>query len=164
VSAKGAVISDTGPLSYLHRLGRIELLRTLYGRIIVPPAVVAELGAGHRLGKDLPDVAALSWIEVRVPAASSLAGLDSLGPGEAEGIALARTLPGALLILDDAEARRAAAAGGLRVTGTIGVLLVAKERGLVERIELELTRLRAFGFRLAEAVRLDVLRRAGELE
>lgn len=164
MSVTVAVISDTGPLSYLHRLGRIELLHSLYGRIIVPPAVVTELGAGHRLGKDLPDVAALSWIEVRVPAAASLLGLDSLGPGEAEGIALARTLPGALLILDDGEARRVAAAGGLRVTGTIGVLLVAKERGLVERIEPELTRLRTFGFRLAEAVRLDVLRRAGEIE
>lgn len=70
MSVAVAVISDTGPLSYLHRLGRIELLRCLYGRIIVPPAVVTELGAGHRLGKDLPDVAALSWIEVRVPARS----------------------------------------------------------------------------------------------
>jgi hypothetical protein len=158
-----AVISDTGPLSYLHRLGKLELLRDLYGRILVPPAVVAELGVGHRLGKDLPDVASHPWIEVRAPAAADMTGLDELGAGEAEGIALARSLPGALLILDDAEARRVAVAGGLRVTGTIGVLLLGKERGRVALIEPELARLRGFGFRLAEPVRLDILRRAGEI-
>ncbi len=72
------VISDTGPLSYLHKLGRLDLLRELYGRILLPPAVVAELGVGHRLGKDLPDVAALAWIDLRAPPADSLEGIEGL--------------------------------------------------------------------------------------
>jgi len=47
MTAAAVVISDTGPLSYLHRLGRLDLLRVLYGRILVPPSVVAELNAGQ---------------------------------------------------------------------------------------------------------------------
>jgi hypothetical protein len=99
------VISDTGPVSYLYRLGRLGLLRSLFGRVIVPPAVVAELNKGLRLGIDLPDIATLDWMEVRVPPAHALRGIDGLGAGETEAIALARTLPDALLLLDDGQAR-----------------------------------------------------------
>jgi predicted nucleic acid-binding protein len=156
------VISDTGPLSYLHKLGRLDLLRDLFGRILVPPAVVAELAVGHRRGKDLPDVAALAWIELRAPPAGSLAGIDGLGAGETEGIALARALPAAVLVVDDGEARRAALGFGLRVTGTVGVLILAKERHLIELVAPELDRLSTFGFRLAPPIRLAALQRAGE--
>lgn len=158
------VISDTGPLSYLYRLGRLDLLRQLYGRILVPPAGVAELGVGHRLGKDLPDVAALEWIELRAPPADSLKEITGLGAGETEGIALGRALPGALLLIDDAEARRVAVGFGLRVTGTVGVLILAKDRRLIEQVAPELDRLSTFGFRLAPHVRAAALRRAAEAD
>jgi uncharacterized protein len=157
-----AVISDTGPLSYLYKLGRLDLLRSLYGRVLVPPAVVAELGVGHRLGKDLPDVSTLDWIELSAPPPHTLAGIDGLGAGETEGIALARSISGALLVVDDALARGVAVSLGVRITGTIGVLLSAKERGLLERIRPELDRLQTFGFRLAAPVRQVALARAGE--
>mgnify|MGYP000925306766 CR=1 FL=1 len=158
------VISDTGPLSYLYRLGRLDLLRQLYGRILVPPAVVAELGVGHRLGKDLPDVAALEWMELRAPPADSLKEITGLGAGETEGIALGRALPGALLLIDDAEARRVAVGFGLRVTGTVGVLILAKDRRRIEQVAPELDRLSTFGFRLAPHVRAAALRRAAEAD
>jgi predicted nucleic acid-binding protein len=150
-------------LSYLYKLGRLELLRTLYGRILVPTAVATELGVGHRLGKDLPDVGALEWLELRAPQADGLKEIDGLGAGETEAIAVARALPEGLLLLDDAAARRVAGGLGLRVTGTVGVLILAKERGLIERVAPELDRLSTFGFRLAPAARQFALRRAGEL-
>jgi uncharacterized protein len=159
-----AVISDTGPLSYLHRLQHLDILRQLYGRVLVPPAVVAELNRGLRLGKDLPDVTTLDWIDLRSPPAHALQGMDGLGAGEIEGIALARVMKGSLLILDDAQARRFAASLGLQLTGTVGVLLVAKERALLARVGPELDRLQAFGFRLAPAVRRTVLELAGEID
>jgi|GEM_PF-2387260 len=59
------VISNTSPLFYLHRLRRLELLRELYQRIIVPDAVVDELKAGREQGEDVPEVAAYEWIDVR---------------------------------------------------------------------------------------------------
>jgi hypothetical protein len=164
MSPTAAVISDTGPLSYLHRLGRLELLRILFGQILVPPAVVAELNAGHRLGRDLPDVARLDWIEIRTPPAEALRGIDGLGAGETEAIALATTLIDAVVLLDDGAARERATRLGLRITGTVGILLVAKERSLVDKLAPELDRLSTFGFRLAAAVRIAALRRAGEME
>ncbi|MEO8501512.1 MAG: DUF3368 domain-containing protein [Vicinamibacteria bacterium] len=164
MSAPIPVISDTGPLSYLYKLGRLELLRQLYGRVVVPPAVVTELGVGHRLGKDLPDVAKYEWIELRAPPADALKAIEGLGAGETEGIALARELPGALLILDDAEARRVAQGFGLRVTGTVGVLVLAKDRRLINEVAPELDRLSTFGFRLAPPVRMAALLRAGEID
>jgi uncharacterized protein len=158
------VISDTGPLSYLHRLRRLDILHRFYGRVLVPPAVVAELNVGIRLGLDLPDITTLPWIVMQTPSANALAGIDGLGGGETEGIALARELPNALLLLDDGRARRIASALGLRISGTIGVLLVAKQKGLIGHLEPELDRLEGFGFRLAAPVRLAVLQKAGEAE
>jgi predicted nucleic acid-binding protein len=140
----------------------LDILRQFYGRVVVPPAVVAELNVGLRLGRDLPDVTTLPWIELRAPSAGALKGIEGLGGGETEGIALARTISNALLLLDDGQARRIATALGLRISGTIGVLLVAKERGLLERVGPELDRLEKFGFRLAPAVRLAVLQKARE--
>lgn len=158
------VISDTGPLSYLHRLRHLEILQRFYGRVIVPPAVVAELNLGLRLGKDLPDVTTLEWIELRTPPARALQGIDGLGAGETEGIALSRSIAGSLLLLDDGHARQVASSLGLRITGTVGVLLVAKERGLLQRVGPELDRLQTFGFRLAGPVRRAVLEQAGETD
>ncbi|WP_437929261.1 DUF3368 domain-containing protein [Sorangium sp. So ce291] len=159
-----AVISDTGPLSYLHRLGHLGILQQLYRQVLVPPAVVAELNAGLRLGRDLPDVTTLDWIELRSPPAHALQGIDGLGAGETEGIALSRSLAGSLVLLDDGYARKVAASLGLQLTGTVGVLLVAKERGLLGRVGPELERLQTFGFRLAAPVWRAVLERAGETD
>jgi hypothetical protein len=164
MSTAAVVISDTGPLSYLHRLGRLDLLPTLFGRILVPPAVVAELNVGHRLGYDLPDVAGLGWIEIQGPPAHALRGIDGLDAGETEAIALATTLSNAFVLLDDGPARLCATKLGLRITGTVGILLLAKERSLVDRVAPELDRLSTFGFRLAAVVRNAALRRAGEME
>lgn len=79
-------------------------------------------------------------------------------------VALATTLPDAVVLLDDGAARERATRLGLRITGTVGILLVAKERSLVDTLAPELDRLSTFGFRLAAPVRLAALRRAGELE
>jgi len=84
------VISNTSPVFYLHRLRQLELLQKLYGRIIIPEAVVAELQAGQAQGEDVPEIAQIDWIEVRavrVPRLLRL--LPDLGSGEAQALALA---------------------------------------------------------------------------
>lgn len=162
MTAPVVVISDAGPLSYLHRLGRLDLLPCLFGRVVVPPAVVAEVAAGRALGRDLPDVTVLDWMEVQAPSAVALAGIVGLGAGETESLALARAAVGALLLLDDRAARRVAVSLGLQLTGTVGLLLLAKERRLIEQVAPELDRLQVLGFRLAESVRRAALDLAGE--
>ena len=87
----------------------------------------------------------------------------SLGRGEAETIALGMKRPDALLVVDDRAARGAATAARLDVIGTVGVLLLAKERGLVETVGLVLDELTELGFRLSDRVRREALGRAGEV-
>lgn len=79
------VICDTSPLQYLHQLGVLESMRSLLGRIVVPPAVVAELNEGRSLGVDLPDLQAMDWVTIRVPQHAAAAQLlTDLGPGETQ--------------------------------------------------------------------------------
>ena len=71
--------------------------------------------------------------------------------------------PDALLILDDRRARRHALALGLKISGTLGVILLAKERGILEAVKPALDRLETLGFRLGPETRQSVLQIAGEL-
>ena len=101
------VISNTSPLLYLHQIGRIDLLETLYGAVVAPPAVERELRVGATEGVDVPDLSALPWVEVRPVADPKLLPVViDLGSGEAEVIALGLENPDSLLILDDKLARR----------------------------------------------------------
>ena len=156
-------ICDTSPLQYLHQLGVLHILPTLTERVIVPPAVVDELAAGRSLGLDLPNLAKLSWVAVRDPvSAAALPLVAELGPGEAEVLMLALELPDTVVILDDGLARRVAHTLNLRLTGTLGLLIDAKQSGLIPRLEPFLDRLDALRFRVAKHTRDAVLRLAGE--
>lgn len=158
------VISNTSPLQYLHQLGLLDLLPRLVGRIAVPEAVAEELEAGRSLGHDLPDITSLDWVSVRAPAPSSDLFSPDLGRGEVDVLRLALESPAGdvTLILDDMRAREAAAARGLKFTGTLGVLLEAKRVGLLTEVRPHLDRLDELGFRLARHTRAAALKLAGE--
>ena len=124
------VICNTSPMQYLHQLGQLELLRKLTGEVIVPPAVVDELAAGKAFGIDLPEITALDWITIRRPAGVSAERLvGDLGVGETEVLMLALESPDAVAVLDDALARRVAETLGIKIAGTLGILLDAKRAG-----------------------------------
>ena len=157
------MICNTSPLQYLHQVGQLHLLPALVGRIVIPPAVAAEIDAGRTLGLNLPDVSATSWIESRRPvSALALPLVTDLGPGETEVLALALESPGAVVILDDAVARRVAATLHVCLTGTLGVLLDAKRQGLITAVTPILDELEALRFRLASRTRAAILELAGE--
>jgi predicted nucleic acid-binding protein len=109
------------------------------------------------------EVRALSWLRVQEPADSALLVRlrVELDAGEAEAIALAAEL-GAPVILDDRPARRRARALGLQVTGSAGVLVVAKEDGFIPVVRPVLDELRAAGLRLGAAAYAAVLSAADE--
>jgi predicted nucleic acid-binding protein len=86
-----------------------------------------------------------------------------LGDGEKEVLALGLELPGALLLLDDRQARRHARILNLEISGTVGVLLLAKERGILEAVRPVLDRLQGSGFRLDLRTRQKALEIAREL-
>jgi len=158
------VISNSSPLQYLYQADVLDLLLALFGEVCVPEAVVEELEEGRRRSVPLPTLADLSWLQVRTVRNRTLLPLVThLGDGEKEVLALGRELSDALLLLDDRDARRHAHALELEISGTLGVLLLAKERGILDAVRPVLDRLQALRFRLDASTRQSVLELAGEV-
>ena len=160
-----AVICNTSALQYLHQIDRLDLLPALFGQVHIPYAVAVELAEGKRQNISLPTLEDLSWVTIRPVRDRTLLPLvTNLGDGEKEVLALGLEATDALLVLDDRNARRYAIAAGLEVTGTLGLLMLAKERGLIDSIRPALDRLQELQFRLSAATRQMVLNLAGEEE
>ncbi len=150
------VVSDTSPLTALLKIGRADLLRQLFAEVLIPPAVEAELRHSH---PSLP-----AWIEVRppghIPARVTAAHLDS---GETEALALALELHADTLLMDERLGRRTARELGLRTTGLLGCLLLAKDVRLLDSVSaviFELTDMAGCWF--DDALIAATLRAAGE--
>lgn len=158
------IICNTSPLQYLHQIDHLNLLKSLAGRITVPTAVANEIAIGIEWGIDLPDLRKLDWLDFRTPLCSTAVPLvRDLGPGETEVIMLAMEAIGCVVILDDALARKTAELLGIKLTGTLGLLLDAKQAGLIDDLTSVISQLQALNFRLAPHTREAVLRLAGEL-
>ncbi len=157
------VICNTSPIQYLYQADVLELLPALAGQVYVPEAVVAELKEGRRRNVLLPVLEDLSWLIVRPVRDRTLLPLVThLGNGEKEVLALGLETQDALLLLDDRDARRYARALELEISGTLGLLLRAKERGILDAVQPVLDRLQSLRFRLNDRTRQMVLKRAGE--
>jgi len=160
---EGVVVCNTSPLLYLHQVQQIELLARLYGRVLIPPAVRDELKVGERRGVSVPDLSRLPWLEIQPLQDSTLLPVVvDLGAGESEAIALALSYPGSLLILDDSLGRRIARLNRLSCTGTLGVLVKAKQKGFLPRVAPILDALQQTSMWLSRDLVLWVLREAGE--
>jgi predicted nucleic acid-binding protein len=158
-----AVIVNTSPLFYLHRIDCLSVLQKLYDEIFVPGAVVAELAEGERAGENVPIVANYPWITVRnVKVPAFIAMIPDLGRGEAEVLALGSEEVAPLLVIDDALARRIANLQALKFTATAGVLLKAKSEGHIEEVKTMLAKLKTAGFYLHETVVAEILKLAKE--
>jgi hypothetical protein len=163
-----AVVSDSSPLIYLTRLGQLVLLRQLHESVLVPPAVWQEVAVG---GKGLPEsdqlrsAVADGWIEIKSPTAP-LPLQDwqaaTLGRGELEAMALAKEW-GALLLTDDSDGREIAESVGLQVTGTVGLLIRAKNAGHISQLRPFMDKLRLeTNFRMSENLYQQTLTEGGE--
>ncbi|HSF44073.1 MAG TPA: DUF3368 domain-containing protein [Thermoanaerobaculia bacterium] len=156
-------ISNTSPLLYLHRIGSLAWVQTLFSEIWIPQAVVEELREGARRGHDVPQPERLEGISVVDPrfVPSEWLALD-LGAGELAAMALALENPDLIVLLDDSLARRIGQAAGLKVWGTLRVLLEAKAKGLTDSVSPLLSRLEAAGMWMSQDIRERVLALAGE--
>ena len=157
------IIVNTSPLQYLHQAGQLDLLPKLFGQVIVPDSVLAELAAGRQRGISLPQPEMLNWIKVQsaIRPINSLASWD-LGAGELAVLALAMELPGSWVILDDKLARQAAIHLNLSLLGTAGILLRAKRAGYLPTIRPVLDRFNSSGFRLTPETMRSILELAEE--
>lgn len=149
------VVSDASPLIALHRIDHLALLEALFGTVAVPPAVKVEV---------TPGVPLPGWVEERSLAQPSSAQVlrAVLDAGESEAIALALELSASRLLIDERAGRRLAQGLGLVVTGTLGVLYMAKRQGRLSAIRPLIDTLIAGGFRVAPDLYERIVADAGE--
>lgn len=155
------VILNNTPLVALWVLGRLDLLRDLYGEVSIPAAVRDEFLAiePDRREAALVESPWIKTVTLRHPQrALAYTGLDQ---GEAEVLALADET-GGVVVMDERKGRRYAKRLGLPLTGTLGILLLAKERGLVHSVADALTALQAAGLWVDPSLVAETLRLAGE--
>jgi predicted nucleic acid-binding protein len=159
------VVSNSSPLVSLAAIGRLELLHDLYDTITIPQAVHQEVVIRGLGRPGAAEVQSLDWIVCQdVSDLNMVTALEGrLDRGEAEAITLAVELQADLLLMDERLGRAEASRFGLRFVGVLGVLIEAKARGLLQRIEPILDELQNdAGFRMSEALRARVLQAAGE--
>jgi predicted nucleic acid-binding protein len=136
------VVSNTTPLISLLKLNRLEILKELYDEIIIPSAVYLEIENGKHK-EYYKDLTKLSWIRIqKIQNKLSFKYFLDMDAGEAEAIILATEIGADLIILDEKLGRFHAKHAELKVTGTIGILLKAKNIGIIKKIKpllIELT-------------------------
>ena len=160
-------VSNTSPISNLAFIGRLDLLKSQFGELWIPPAVAKELKA-HPNPVALAAIEAAirdQWIRIATPQDTPLRRmlLQQVHLGEAEAIALAADLKADTVIIDEQEGRGLAAQAGLFVTGTLGILLLAKQRGEIPAVKPEIQALRSkTRFFLSASLEAQVLAAAGE--
>jgi predicted nucleic acid-binding protein len=119
-------------LTALARIGRLDLLAHLFGRISIAPEVSEEVIVAGRGLPGSEEVRQANWIEVAklgsVAEPSLTQACEGLGAGERGTIQLAKAIAADLVLLDDAKARRVARQAGLSILGCLGVLEVATQR------------------------------------
>ena len=154
------VVADTSPINYLVLLEHTAVLPVLYTRVFLPPAVVTELQDLEAPEEVRAWTANLpAWCEVRRPTPLGEAEtLANLGAGEREAILLAQELRADFLLIDEEDGRQAARSRALTVTGTLGVLERAAERGLID-LPSTLARLLTTTFRVRDELIQGMLAR-----
>ena len=156
------VISNTTPILSLLKIDKLNILYELYGSVSIPQAVFDEIESGNEK-EFYTDLSKIPWISIesiRVPNPKLY--LFDLDAGEAEVLILAKEQKADLVILDEIMGRRYAKYLGLNLTGTLGVLLKAKEQGLIEAISPLLYELTQKSSWLNPKLISDVLKLAGE--
>ena len=147
------IISDTSCFITLSKIEKMDILRLLYKQIVTTPEIAQEFD------EYLPD-----WIEI-IPVhdkdKQKLLEMQ-VDKGEASAIALALENENAVLIIDDNKARKLAHNLKLEFTGTIGVIIAAKQKGIINSIKPVLDKIKETNFRISADLELQALIQAKE--
>lgn len=147
------VIADSSCLIILSKIDQLDLLRNNYSRIIITEEIAKEFDL------ELP-----AWIEIKGIKDKKLQLLfeEVLDLGEATALTLAFETEDCTVILDDLKARKIAAKLNLKVTGTIGVIVKAKQRGTIHSVKPLFEKILATDFRISDKVIKEAILEAGE--
>lgn len=150
------IVSNTGPLIGLAKIDRLSILKDIATKIIIPPMVQRELLGktgieSERIDNALNDF--INVIELKSLDSAIEDALADLDEGERQAIALASTFSkDVLLLLDDRAGRSVAEKLNIPTTGLIGILLLAKEKGILENIGSLINELRSQGYWISEEI------------
>lgn len=148
------IISDTSCLILLDKVGELKLLNKLFGQIIITQEIAREFN------KELPD-----WFTIEEPTNKTYQKIleASLDKGEASAIAFAIEQTDCLLIIDDYKGRKYAEQLGIKITGTLGVIIDAKLNGHIESVKPMLDKIKETDFRLTAELEKKTLEKANEV-
>jgi len=158
------VVANTTPLIGLAKAGRFHLLKEIFGKIYIPVGVYEEVvveGRGRAGAREVDEATWIETVEVQDKLAVELL-QDELDKGESESIVLAKELEANWVLMDERTARKKLEALRIDKIGTLGILLKAKEMGLLKSVKPEVDKLRAKGFRISKHVYEEVLKLAEE--
>lgn len=147
------IISDTSCLILLDKIGKLDLLKSVFGKVLTTQLVADEFGG------QLPP-----WIAIQNPsdAKQQIILETSLDKGEASAIALALEQVNPLLIIDEIKGRRLANQLGINITGTLGIIAEAKKRGHISSVLPLVEGIKKTNFRMNENLIIAFLRLTGE--
>jgi predicted nucleic acid-binding protein len=157
------VVSNTTPIIALSRTGCLWLLEKMYGEIYIPQAVFNEIVAKNDyVSEDVQNN--MGWIIVETIRHTRMRQMfsSSLHSGEVETLILADETNADIVLIDDFLARKYAIQAGMNLSGTIGVLLKAKEKGLVGQVKPLLEDMIRNGIYLNKQLYEDALHLADE--
>ena len=137
------IISDTSCLILLTNINRLSILKQLFDKIYITPIIAQEY-----------QMPVPVWIEIKSPSAEQFNWFKDIlfDEGESSAFALQKDIPEAILVLDDIDARKLAVKMNLPYIGTLGIIKLAKEKGLVESGRMVLEELKKAGMRLFPAL------------
>jgi len=157
------IVSDASPIIALALCNKLDLLDTLFDQICIPKAVFNELTVSNKLkAKEITE-----WAKSKITPAQNTVAITALSlnldPGESEAIALYLETNADYLLIDERKGRTIAARNGIRIIGTMGVLLWAKQKGVLTVIKPTLDMLMRTDFRISDTLYHQILDRAREL-
>jgi predicted nucleic acid-binding protein len=160
------VISNASQIINLAIIGRLNLLKTIWGKIYVPEAVWKEVVIDGEDKAEVAEIKKADWISVEKVEDRNLTLLlmQNLDKGEAEAIALAIEKNADIILLDETDAREVADIYRIEKTGVLGILLLAKLKNEIPNLKQEIEKLKTMAdFWLKESLIQNVLREAGEI-
>ena len=155
-------VINASPLILLGKINQLELVERLASYLIVPQSVIDEIAAGTQ---DRSTQSTLNWAQhhihpdIAVPV--SILNWD-IGAGESQVLAQCMRHNGSKAVLDDGEARAAAQSHRIRLLGTLGIILRAKQSGLIAEAKLLIEQLLTNGSYLSDSLVREALRKVGE--
>ena len=158
------VIVNSTPIIALSSIDKLGLLKELYGTVIIPNAVKDEIGTKSNSKAHIQLEASTDWIHVRVinNVAHKQTFRTQLHDGEVEVIILGQELTADILVIDDNSAREYAKYLELNVIGTVGIILLAKSKGLIYEVKPLLDCLITNGIFISNRLYAEVMKIANE--